>query len=185
MEKIRTFIAIDFPDEIVKEVARLQSLISKIKFTGKLTELENLHLTLKFLGEIDKEKLEKVRYALQKIKFSAFEAQLANTGIFCHRGKPSIVWIKVGGKGIFDLQSKIDESMAECKFEKEKRFMSHVTIARIKYVKAKKEFKEKILKMSVKNLKFEVNKFKLIKSKLESQGPLYETIEEYPTALAN
>ena len=54
----RAFIAIEFPDEVVKEIARVQELVSKIKFTGKLTELENLHLTLKFLGEISEEKVE-------------------------------------------------------------------------------------------------------------------------------
>jgi len=50
---IRAFIAIDFPDEVVKEIARVQEVLGKRQFTGKMTEPENLHLTLKFLGEID------------------------------------------------------------------------------------------------------------------------------------
>ena len=49
---IRCFICIDFPDEVIKEVARVQEELEKVKFNGKLTELENLHLTLKFLGEM-------------------------------------------------------------------------------------------------------------------------------------
>jgi len=68
-QKTRTFICIDFPHEVIKEAARLQNLIQNIPFTGKLTELENLHLTLKFLGEISNETLENVNYALTGIKF--------------------------------------------------------------------------------------------------------------------
>lgn len=55
-EKHRTFICIDFPTEVIKEAARIQALIDKQNFTGKLTEPENLHITLKFLGEIDDKK---------------------------------------------------------------------------------------------------------------------------------
>ena len=47
----RTFICVEMPDAVVKEVARLQELVGKKLFTGKITELENLHATLKFLGE--------------------------------------------------------------------------------------------------------------------------------------
>ena len=57
----RAFIAIDFPSEIVKEIARVQELLGKVKFTGKITELENLHLTIKFLGEIDEKQVEEVK----------------------------------------------------------------------------------------------------------------------------
>ena len=78
MEKklTRTFIAIEFPDEVIKEVARIQEVLNNWKFTGKMTELENLHLTLKFLGEIEDNKLEEVKENLKKIKFKSFRAKL-------------------------------------------------------------------------------------------------------------
>ena len=65
---IRAFIAIDFPDEVVKEIARVQEVLGKRQFTGKMTEPENLHLTLKFFGEIDEEKLKSIRKELKKYK---------------------------------------------------------------------------------------------------------------------
>ena len=49
-ELIRAFIAIEFPNEVIKEIARVQEEVEKVGFKGKLIELENLHLTLKFLG---------------------------------------------------------------------------------------------------------------------------------------
>src|SRR3990167_7509397 len=120
----RTFICIDFPDEIIKETARLQSLIKKQKFVGKLTELENLHLTLKFLGEISEDKLSQVKSLLKEVKFSPFSAFLEYSGTFSRFNNPSIVWIKVGGSNIAELQRKIDESLNSI-FKKEPRFMSH------------------------------------------------------------
>src|SRR3989338_7270394 len=120
---IRSFICIELGDEAIKEAARVQEILSGEKFTGKMTELENLHLTLKFLGEIDDEKLEKVKDRLKKIEFKEFEGRLLDAGVFSVRGNPKIVWIKLGGKEIFDLQSKIDEALKDL-FPKEERFMS-------------------------------------------------------------
>src|SRR3990167_3903155 len=149
--KTRAFVCIEFPDEIIKEVARIQSLIEKQKFTGKLTELENLHLTLKFLGEISPEQLEKVT----SIKSPALEAKLLTLGTFSYKDQPKIIWLKIGGKSgaggrvegggeksnIYELQKQIDESLKET-FQKEERFMSHLTIARIKHTKSPDIFKE-------------------------------------------
>src|SRR3989344_9617389 len=94
-KKIRTFICIDFPDEVVKEVARVQEELGKIKFTGKLTEIENLHLTLKFLGEIEENKLNEVKERLKKIEFEEFEAKLFELGTFNIHGNPRIQFSSV------------------------------------------------------------------------------------------
>jgi 2'-5' RNA ligase len=174
----RTFICIEFPDEVIKEVARVQELIGKVKFTGKPTELENLHLTLKFLGEIDDDKLEKVRVALGKIEFESMKLKLGKVGTFSVKGKPAIVWIKVEGKALYDLQKAIDEVLSR-EFKLEERFMGHLTIARIKYVKDKKGFWEHIENIKAKPIAFDCNEFKLKKSDLKQLGPVYTDIEIY------
>ena len=175
---MRIFICVDFPEEITKEIARIQGALSNYKFTGKLTESENLHLTLKFLGEIDEEKLKKVKEALSTIKFKEFEAKLDLVGIFKIKGNPKIVWIKIGGKDIFNLQKEIDNSLKDL-FKKEERFMSHLTIARIKYTKDKKEFENFIKNIHSRKLYFKISKFYLKKSDLKPLGPIYTTLEEY------
>ena len=174
----RAFIAIEFPDDVIKEVARIQELVSKVKFTGKLTELENLHLTLKFLGEINDEKLQRVKTALGKIEFDAMKLKLGKVGTFSMHGKPSIVWIKVEGKAIYDLQKAIDEVLAR-EFKLEERFMGHLTVARIKYVKDKKGFLEHVDNIKAKPIAFDCNEFKLKKSDLKQLGPVYTDIEIY------
>ncbi len=176
--KIRSFICIDLPDEIIKEVARVQSLLEKQKFTGKLTELENLHLTLKFLGEIDEIKLNQVKERLSKIKFQPLSLKLDKAGNFNYKGSPKIVWIKIAGDA-FNFQKQVDESL-ENLFPKEERFMSHLTVARIKHVKDKKGFIEYINDLNPKKLEFTIDRFKLKSSELRTLGPVYKTIEEYP-----
>ena len=177
-EKIRAFICIDFPQEIIKEITRIQSVLKNKLFTGKLTEPENLHLTLKFLGELSPQQLSNVKSALKKIIFPEFEASLAETGTFSFRKSPRIAWIKVGGKQIFQLQKEIDQSLEKL-FPKEQRFMSHLTIARIKYVKDKQDFIDYIENLPLKKLKFTVREFKLKSSELLPLGPKYTTIKTY------
>jgi len=177
-EKKRVFICIDFSDEVIKEIARVQELVGKKKFTGKLVELENLHLTLKFLGEIDDKILEKVKKKLGEIKFKEMELKLGEIGTFSHQGNPKIVWIKIEGKEIWELQKKIDESLKGL-FVEEERFMSHLTIARIKYVKDKADFKKHIENISVKPIKFKIDRFKLNMSELKPTGAVYALLKEY------
>ena len=128
----RAFIAIEFPDSVIKEIARVQELVSKTKLTGKMTELENLHLTLKFLGEIDDSQVSMVKKRLNEIKFETMKLKLGKIGTFSVRGNPRIVWIKIEGKGIYDLQKKIDLVLKDEGFALEERFMGHLTIARVR-----------------------------------------------------
>ncbi len=173
----RSFICIDFPNEIIKEIARIQELLEK-KFVGKFTELENLHLTLKFLGEINNETIEKVNIILSKLEFNIFDCRLEDIGTFTFKGFPKIIWIKIAGKPIYDLQMKIDEALSEM-FPKEERFMSHLTIARIKYITDKENFMKSIKNITVKKINFKVESFKLMSSDLKPLGPVYSLTKEY------
>jgi RNA 2',3'-cyclic 3'-phosphodiesterase len=173
----RAFICIDLPDAVIKYVAKIQSLIED-KFQGKLTELTNLHLTLKFLGEIDQKTLEISKLSLEKINFSAPDCKINKIGLFSIRKKPRIIWLKIEGKRIFDLQSQIDENLQDL-FPKEERFMSHMTIARIKHIKDPQGFKKYIDQMKIPQIQFQINEFKLKSSTLDFIGPSYETLESY------
>jgi len=223
-ERTRCFVCIDFPSEVVKEVVRLQDILGKQVFDGKMTELENLHLTLKFLGGVDEGKLEEVKKKLEEIKMDEFDAKvhgndcgtldtrellnscnslcsklgkftciqksskkqqglfdtrLTEVGVFSFKGKPKIVWVKVGGEEIRELQRKVDAVLSEVGFKVEERFMSHLTIARVKYVKSPKEFIDYVNGMKCKETGFSVKGFKLMKSELRSPGPVYSCLEEY------
>src|SRR3989344_2398780 len=85
MKLTRAFICVEFSDGVIREVARVQELLDK-KFIGKFTELENLHLTLKFLGEIDEDRIVEVKKRLGEIKLKEFEGKLHSLGTFSHKG---------------------------------------------------------------------------------------------------
>lgn len=173
MDKIRTFVSIDLPKDIQKEVKKIQDILPE--FEGKKTEPKNLHLTLKFLREIDKEKIENVNEALRKIKFKSFETEIGYLGFFDNK-KSSVVWIHL--PNCEALQKEVDKILSDI-FEQEKRFMSHVTIARVKGLKDKNRFIEELEKIKTNSLKFRVNRFRLKKSTLTPDGPVYEILEEY------
>jgi RNA 2',3'-cyclic 3'-phosphodiesterase len=170
---MRTFIAIDLPEEIKKEIVKIQKQIPDFK--GKLTEFENLHLTLKFLGEVNDEELKKIREALNKIKIDSFEAEINFIGIFSEQFI-RIVWLGISNCG--RLQEQIDEALKEM-FRKEDRFMGHLTIARVKSVKNKKEFLKELKQMKIPKMNFKVKDFYLKKSVLTEEKPAYENIEIY------
>jgi 2'-5' RNA ligase len=99
-EKIRCFIALELPLDFRKEIVKTQDLIRRKNFfTGKFTGKENLHLTLKFLGEIDENKVKEVKERLKKVKFNEFEAYSEGIGVF-DKKIIRIIWLQL--KNIID-----------------------------------------------------------------------------------
>lgn len=173
----RCFIAINFPKNAVNEIKRAQDFLSKSNiFVGRFTDSKNLHLTLKFLGEINDDKIETVKDRLKKLVFSEINCELGEIGVFSEK-LLRIIWIKVDGE-IIDLQKEVNDIL-ENLFEKEKRFMSHATIARIKYVENKNKFFSVLKEIEVNNIKFCVKEFSLMESKLNSNGVVYRELEKY------
>lgn len=172
-EKLRCFVSIDFPKEIKKEIVKVQGQLPE--FAGKKTEYENLHLTLKFLGEIDMDKLDAAQKKLREVKLKSFECEIDSIGVFSEK-YIKIIWL--GLKNCEGLQKKIDENLINL-FRQEARFMGHLTIARVKNVKTKKEFLDKLKLIKIPKIKFKVNEFCLNKSILKEKGPIYFVIEKY------
>jgi RNA 2',3'-cyclic 3'-phosphodiesterase len=170
---MRTFISIKLPLKILMEIKEIQDRIPE--FTGKKTELKNLHLTLKFLGEISPEELEKIKLKLKEIKFSKFEAEIKDLGFF-DNSYQGIVWL--GITNCENIQKEVDRYLGGL-YEKERRFMGHLTIARIKKIFNKKKFLENLKNIQVPKMFFIVDKFYLMESNLKKEGPEYRIIEEY------
>lgn len=174
----RCFIALEISREAIDYTEELDLQIKKKNlFAGKFTEPENLHLTLKFLGEISEEKLDEVKKKLKEIKFKEFEVNLGEVGTFINRLN-SILWIKLQGKEIWELQKIIDDKLKDL-FESELRFMSHITIARMKKIPSKKVLLDYVKNIKVKKINFSVKEFVLKKSELKPEGPVYTDISKY------
>ena len=177
---MRLFIAIEIPKDVKDYLGNIQKnlmddSINKIR----LVNLDNIHLTLKFLGEVQPDSLETIKKELKKIKFSKFSVQLDNIGVFPNEDYIRVVWIGLKPENIIlDLQKNIDENLAKL-FKKEKDFKSHLTLARVKYIENKEDFINKLKNIRIENKNIEIDEFKLIKSTLTGKGPVYEDIEAF------
>ncbi|MFH1326580.1 MAG: RNA 2',3'-cyclic phosphodiesterase [archaeon] len=169
----RVFVSLDIPEKLKKEVRKIQDKLPD--YHGKKTELENLHLTLKFLGEVKENKIEEIKNRLRKIKFKRFRIELKYLGYFDNQ-KYGVVWIYLSN--CEELQRQVDKVLSGL-FEKEERFMSHLTIARVKKLDNKKEFLKKLKQTKIFRLEFIADSFELKESVLTNKGSFHKTLEKY------
>lgn len=171
----RCFIAFDLPRAILNELEHLQKMVQqKNFFYGNYPATAQLHLTLKFLGEIDGKKIEETKKRLNTIRLAPFTVSLGPLGLFSPQS-PYILWIQT--LGAEQLQKIIDDILSDL-FVPEHRFMGHITLARIKQLVRKKALLQFIPTL-VLSQSFIIDRFYLKKSELLSNGPLYENLEEY------
>jgi 2'-5' RNA ligase len=173
---MRLFVAIEIPDNIKEYLSKIQEKIcinsDKIRFVNKA----QIHLTLKFLGEVQPNIAEEVKNSLKKITFSSFSAYLDRIGVFPSEEYIRVIWVGLKPeKPILELQKNVDEILKKL-FKKEKNFKAHVTLARVKFINNKEEFIERLKNITIENKKIEINNFKLVKSTLTPQGPIYDDL---------
>jgi len=174
---MRLFIAIDTPEDVKEYLVIVQKQIedknNKIKFVN------SFHLTLKFLGDVQSNNLEEIKNNLKKITFNTFPVVLDDLGVFPNESYIRVIWVGLKPEEqIIELQKDIDENLKNL-FKKEKNFKPHLTLARVKLIKDKEKFIDKLKNLQVKKLSFEVNSFSLIESKLTPKGSIYNTLETY------
>lgn len=177
---MRYFVAIDLPQVLKNELKRIQSEWHKCSlFSGKFVESGNLHLTLRFLGELGQDTVASIQKDLSSLKFKSFEMRLGKLGVFVP-DNPRVLWVDLIGKEIYQLQNQI-EILVQKFIEPELRpFVSHVTLARIKQVYNRHALLNKLNEIKVKPLSFAVDKFVLKQSELTRNGPIYTTVACYP-----
>lgn len=134
---MRTFIAIDFEEEIKKKLYFLLLELDKVSQNIKWVKKEGMHLTLKFLGEIEEEKIPKIEAVLSTISkmYSPFPLRLKGTGTFPPGKKnPRVIWIGIeGGQTLKELQAQLEEELEKLDLPREKReFHPHLTLGRVK-----------------------------------------------------
>ena len=170
---MRCFIGIDLPIVAIKEIQKIQKKLEP-NFTGRLTASENLHLTIKFLGEIEKDAINDVKKKLSSITPPPFELILKDVGVFSQKFI-KIIWVKVSD---VPLQPLVDNSLKDI-FKLENRFMGHITIARVRSLADKKSFLQLINVTTVNEVSFMVKDFYLKESILTPDGPIYKDIDRY------
>jgi len=175
---MRCFIAIDLPDEIKAKLFHdFDNLKKRRLFLGKNTEKNNLHLTMKFLGDLNEDEIKKTEIALRKIKSSKFSCSFGKAGFFGDTRRIDVIWIELLSDKLIQLEKEISGAINE---NYGKEFTPHITLSRMKRVFNKKKLAEAVKNFNFKNLGFEVEEFILMKSELTKDGPKYKVIEKFP-----
>lgn len=177
----RLFVAIELPQQVCDNLASICSDIAhKQLFAGRCTRSENIHLTLKFFGEVSESVVPEIDAALKKISFQSCAARLGPLGVFSTRKKIRILFIHILCPELAQLAQKIQDLLSD-RFEPEDRlFKSHITLARVKLIDNKKEFLREVDEITVSPVQWSIDSFVLKRSVLTSEGPLYTTIARYP-----
>lgn len=185
-DKLRTFIAIELPEELQKKICYFIDTVKspEDKITWVLSK--NIHLTLKFLGYISIKDIDSVKDILQDVagRYSPFDAVLRGGGVFPSQRSPRIIWIGIdaGGETLKDIYNDIEAGVESIGLPKEERsFTPHITVGRVKYIKDMNGFGAVITKHKEDlfgNLK--VDSISLIKSTLSPKGAVYENLFNIP-----
>lgn len=176
---MRLFIGIDVSAEIRDRLADVQQILNRKGI--KIVEKENIHFTLKFLGEVEDRRVEVIKDALSRIESNAFKLHVKGIGFFPPSGSIRIVWagVEEGKNEMVDIARKIDNSLKKLGFKKEKNFVAHATIARVKRISSseRKQILSDIEPYSNKDFGWmDVDDFRLKKSTLTPEGPIYSDI---------
>ena len=175
---MRVFVAIEISKtQILENIKKFQE---NVKIDAKPTRTDQIHFTLKFLGEIDEILCEKIKSVLNEISFSEFEISLNGVGGFPNLKNPRVIWIgieKNGAEKLSSLAKEIGVKLTSLGFEKDKKFKPHLTILRVKH---------KIDDISLQMKEYEtiefgtqvVSKIKFKKSVLSPKGPEYSDLLE-------
>lgn len=184
MAHIRSFIAVELPEDVRRRIADVISEAAKHGGAIKWVETHNLHLTLKFLGNVREELIPHVSATLDVIarQSTPFEFDVAGVGGFPNINRPRVLWVGVTATDeLFKLQEQIECAMEKLGMPKEERtFHPHITIGRVKSphgllhtLETLKKFeKEQFGRVPVKHIV-------LMRSDLTPSGPIYNAISRH------
>jgi RNA 2',3'-cyclic 3'-phosphodiesterase len=182
--RIRCFVAINLDKGLRRDLYHATEALRDIQCDVKWVPMENLHITLKFLGDTPEECIPKIGERLAAISGShmPFRMKLHGAGIFPDRRRPRVVWIDILDSGEFiKLYEKVEESLAIIGFQKDNRsFTPHLTIGRVRSPKGNASLVGMVEKLKENDFGIiEVEKISLMKSDLKPSGAQYTPVAEY------
>ena len=183
-DKLRLFIAIELPSNIIDGLRNVQEELKDKSNKPSWAKPENIHLTLKFLGDTETGKIESMVNILEGIagKSFSFEISVKGVGTFPAAGNPRVIWVGIEeNKDMLQLYNNIEEGLATLGVEKERRdFKPHLTLGRIKFLNDRAGLKRGLEKVAGLNLaRFAVAGFALFKSTLTPEGAIHTKLKEY------
>ncbi|MBC7188086.1 MAG: RNA 2',3'-cyclic phosphodiesterase [Calditrichaeota bacterium] len=181
MAKIRTFIAIDIPAAQKEQIAQLQATLRRVGGRISWTRPEGIHLTLKFLGDVDQAQIPAVAEAVARAsrQVAPFEVSIAGVGAFPNFRQPRVLWVGIEeptGR-LKTLARAIEEELRPLGFPPEGRdFSPHLTLGRVKDPRGVESVVRALQQANFAAGTFVAHEVRVMKSDLKPTGAEYTAL---------
>ncbi len=183
-DKIRSFIAISLPEPVLQAIGKAQETLKGARLDIRWVRQEGIHLTLKFLGDVERENIEGIQAAIARAAKGAspFTLYGEGVGVFPDRKRPRVIWVGLSGdlQALAALQRDLESQLDGLGFPREKRpFKGHLTVGRVKgRLDATRLAKALDGLSAFKTESFSVECVELFQSTLRPQGAVYDRLAE-------
>jgi 2'-5' RNA ligase len=183
-DKIRSFLAIELTEGLRRSLAALQRRIDSPEIDVRWVRPENIHLTLRFLGEVSEEELERISRTARNAAEKAvpFRVVLGGLGAFPTARSPRVVWVGVEDpEPLVSFENELTRELARIDWPPpDKAFRPHLTLARVKSSRGKGRL-TRLLEgnRSATVGEIQVEHLALIKSELRPTGPIYTALDRF------
>jgi 2'-5' RNA ligase len=182
---VRCFVCVEIVNQ--PNIIKIKTILDHLSsFQGiRPVKPNQLHLTMKFLGEVPETKLSPIENELRRITLPAFDIEFSHLGVFPNERRPSVIWVGLssGKSQLITLAREVDERLSKIGFPKEKRkFSPHLTVGRIKKLYPDEQqnlvdyIHSNVMMVGEKEI---LESFIFKKSTLTPQGAIYENLAEF------
>ena len=181
-EKIRTFIAINIPDDVRAAIGEFQGTLREHRADVKWVRPESIHITLKFLGDVEATRIKKIARSIDETvkDVEPFAVSVQGVGTFPNDRRPRVLWVGVrtGADILSDVAARIDGALSGLGFQKEKRrYSAHLTLGRVRSTKGIEAVVRGMRDLGFETKQFDVAEIDVMKSVLQRTGAVYSVLE--------
>ena len=181
-QKIRTFIAINISDDVRAAIAEFQGTLREHKADVKWVRPDSIHITLKFLGDVEATRIKEIARSVQEAVKPAepFTVSVQGVGTFPNDRRPRVLWVGVrtGADILSDVAVRIDVALSDLGFEKEKRrYSAHLTLGRVRSTKGIEAVVRAMRALGFETKPFDVVEIDVMQSVLQRTGAVYSVLE--------
>lgn len=182
---MRLFVAVSLPSDIRDRLAVAQERLRRVQADVSWVRAENIHVTLKFLGDTEEKRLERIRPALAEVARESAPFSMEVTGVGSFGGRvPRVVWVGVGegAERIVRLATQVEAALARVGFPKERRgFTAHLTLGRVRSSRNAEALLAAVREVEADTFgSVTATRFELMQSELRPTGSVYTILETFP-----
>lgn len=183
---MRGFVAVEVSAPVRRRAVELQEALRRAEADVRWVEEGNLHLTLKFLGEIGEDQADRLKglLAAEAARWPRLRLEVAGAGCFPSHGPPRVVWAGLAGdlEKLAGLAAAVERAAEQVGVPREGRpFVAHLTLGRVKSGRNARRLAEAVARQDGAFLgRDEISEIVLFESTLTARGPVYEALARFP-----